>query len=82
MGKMNKSQEIKSVLIIGSTQCSHCGEADKRAKEKKKKYKFDYSFREYPTIKEAIEEAQKLNKSINAIPAFFINGEYQDKPPF
>jgi hypothetical protein len=76
-----KSKE-KKILIIGSTQCSHCSDADKRAKNMKKTYKFDYEFREYPTIKEAIDEAQKINKKINSIPAFFLNNKYQENPPF
>jgi hypothetical protein len=78
----SKKTSIKDVMIIGSKECSHCGEADKRAREKKKVYNFKYTFKEYPTIKEAIEEAQKIDKSIDAIPAFFLNGVYKEKAPF
>ena len=75
---------FKELVIIGSIQCSHCSDADKKAKEMKRKgkNKFKYSFKEYPTIKEAIDEAQKLDKEINAIPAFFIDGKYQKNRPF
>ncbi len=78
----NRNQVIKDVLIIGSIECSHCSEANKRAKDKKKIYNFNYIFKEYPTIKEAIEEAQKINKKIDAIPAIFVNGKYQINSPF
>jgi glutaredoxin len=74
--------EIKTVMIVGSTECSHCSDVNKLAKEKKKTHKFRYTFKEYPTIKEAIEKAQKLDLTIDAIPAIFINGKYQEKSPF
>ncbi len=74
--KDKKKLAIKEVMIIGSTQCPHCSEADKKAKAKKKIYNFSYMFKEYPTIKEAIDEAQKIDKSIDAIPAIFINNKY------
>jgi glutaredoxin len=77
-----KRININDVMIIGSVQCSHCSAADKRTKEKQKLYKFKYTFKEYPTIKEAIEEAQKYSKEIDAIPAIFINGVYKKHPPF
>lgn len=77
-----KKQEIKEIMIIGSVECPHCSEADKRAKEKKKIYKFKYTFNEYPTIKEAIDHAQKFDKKIDAIPAVFVNGVYREKSPF
>lgn len=80
--KRRSKTPFSDVLIIGSVECSHCGEADKRAKKQKKKYNFNYKFKEYKTIKEAIEEAQKMNKKINAIPAFFVDGKYQENPPF
>jgi protein-disulfide isomerase len=69
-------------MIIGSIQCSHCSDANKKAKEKKKIYNFKYQFKEYPTIKEAIEEAQKFDKKIDAIPAIFINNKYQKSSSF
>lgn len=68
-------------MIIGSKECIYCSEADKKAKIKKREYKFKYEFREYPSIKEAIEEAQKFDKNIDAIPAFFVNGKYRQKSP-
>ena len=73
---------IKEVLIIGSTECSHCSVANKKAKDKKKLYKFKYIFKEYQTIKEAIDQAQKINKEINSIPAIFLNGKYHKNSPF
>jgi hypothetical protein len=73
---------VKEVMIIGSVECPHCSEADKRAKKKKKTHKFKYTFKDYQTIKEAINEAKKLDSRIDAIPAFFINNKYQEKAPF
>jgi len=70
------NKEGNNILIIGSTQCSHCPIADKYAKIFKKILKFNYEFREYPTIPSAIEKARDINPKINSIPAFFHNGKY------
>jgi hypothetical protein len=68
--------EIKEVMIIGSVDCPHCLEADKRAKEKKKIYKFKYKMIKLSTIEQAINFAKKFDKKIDAIPAIFVNKKY------
>jgi len=77
-GTIPKSADLKNkdILIIGSVQCSHCSDADKKARSLIKSRKFRYDFKEYPTIEEAVNEAQKMDKTIDSIPAIFVNGKY------
>jgi len=82
--KISKSSIPKSIVIVGSTECSHCGNADALAKKIKEKINFDYNFEEYPTIKEAIDIAQERaghTKKVDGIPAFFVNNKYVKKTP-
>ncbi len=82
-GKVSKkSKGYGDIMIIGSTECVHCTTLDKKTKERQKIYKFKYQFKEYPTIKEAINEAKKYDNKIDSIPAFFMNNKYLENPPF
>jgi len=73
-----------TIMIIGSNQCGYCGDKNKIAHKIKNKLNFNYKFKEYPTIREAIDKAQILspNKKVDSIPAFFINGKYSEKQLF
>lgn len=77
-----KRTEKTNVLIIGSEECHYCIKANEMMRKKKKIYNFNYVFKKYSTIKKAIDEARKIKKEINTIPAIFLNNVYQPKFPF
>lgn len=64
----NKNNEKMKIVVYGSKQCKSC-EILKDKLKGLKNYEIVYNY--YPTIEEAIKEVQKIDKTINKIPAIF-----------
>jgi hypothetical protein len=66
------------LLLVGSSECSHCPEAKNKGKTYAETNNYVFEIEEYPTIAEAIKRANELSPDvkIDSIPAFFINSVY------
>lgn len=74
-----KRSNLPVVILMGSSKCGYCVEADQIVKKLNKDNKIKYTFKDYPSVSKAIAEIKKINSEISKIPAFFINGKYIEK---
>jgi glutaredoxin len=70
--RRRRSKKKFNIVIYGTTRCGWCKRATKKFDKKGIKYTKKY----YPTINEAINEANKLNSKIDSVPAIFVNNKY------